>query len=62
MGDGPVRFVSGLHKAKELAFFAEVISAAEAEGLAQTVNFATGDTREAVRAFLDKRPPVFHGR
>jgi 1,4-dihydroxy-2-naphthoyl-CoA synthase len=34
----------------------------EAEGLAQTVNFATSDTREAVQAFLDKRPPVFHGR
>jgi enoyl-CoA hydratase/carnithine racemase len=107
----------GMHKAKELAFFADVISAAdaerfgfvnrvvphaeldavvddwagrlaggpplalamtkrmltlnatadftaalEAEGLAQTVNFATNDTREAVQAFLDKRPPVFHGR
>jgi 2-(1,2-epoxy-1,2-dihydrophenyl)acetyl-CoA isomerase len=107
----------GMHKAKELAFFADVISAAdaerfgfvnrvvphdeldsavddwtarlaagaplalamtkrmltlnatadfstalEAEGLAQTVNFSTSDTREAVQAFLDKRPPVFHGR
>lgn len=107
----------GLHKAKELAFFADVISAAdaerlgfvnrvvphdeldtfvddwasrlaagpplalamtkrmlthnatadfaaalEAESLAQTVNFGTADTREAVQAFLDKRPPVFHGR
>jgi enoyl-CoA hydratase/carnithine racemase len=107
----------GLHKAKELAFFAEVVSAAEgerlgfvnrvvphaeldafvddwaarlaagaplalamtkrlltlnatadfaaavqAESLAQSVNFGTADTREAVQAFLDKRPPVFHGR
>ncbi len=107
----------GLHKAKELAFFAEVISAKEAEdygivnkvvpqdqldqavadwadrlaagpplalsmtkrlltlnmtndywtsleaeGMAQTVNFATEDTREAVQAFLDKRDPRFQGR
>ncbi len=107
----------GLHKAKELAFFAEVIDAAEAErlgivnrvvpsdqldatvddwagrlvkapplalamtkrmlnagvtadltaqldmeGLAQTVNFATSDTREAVQAFRDKREPEFRGR
>lgn len=107
----------GLHKAKELAFFADVISAADgerfgfvnkvvphaeldaavddwagrlaagaplalamtkrmltlnatadfasalqSESLSQTVNFGTSDTREAVQAFLDKRPPVFHGR
>ncbi|MDH3296379.1 MAG: enoyl-CoA hydratase-related protein, partial [Acidimicrobiia bacterium] len=106
----------GLHKAKELALFADVISAAdaerfgfvnrvvpndeldgfvadwadrlaagpplalamtkrlltlnasagfpealEAEGMAQTVNFGTEDTREAVQAFLDKRDPVFKG-
>ncbi|MEM7340670.1 MAG: enoyl-CoA hydratase [Actinomycetota bacterium] len=107
----------GLHKAKELAFFGDVISAAdaerfgfvnrvvphdvlddtvdswadalaagpplalsmtkrlltlnatndfwsalEAEGMAQTVNFGTDDTREAIKAFLDKRPPEFRGR
>jgi 2-(1,2-epoxy-1,2-dihydrophenyl)acetyl-CoA isomerase len=107
----------GLHKAKELAFFADVISAAdaerfgivnklvpqdeldatvgewadrlaagpplalamtkrlltlnatadfpaalEAEGMAQTVNFATSDTREAIDAFLNKRAPEFKGR
>jgi len=107
----------GLHRAKELTFFADIISAAEAdriglvnrvvpdgeldafvadwtqrllamppialaqskrmlnnamnvtleealddEGTAQTVNFGTKDTPEAIAAFLEKRPPVFKGR
>jgi enoyl-CoA hydratase/carnithine racemase len=107
----------GLHQAKELALFAEIIGAAEAERIglvnrvvpdadldafvagwaqklaagppialaqtkrllnnavgitleqaldeeaaAQAVNLATSDTREAVRAFLDKRTPSFTGR
>lgn len=107
----------GLHRAKELALFADIIDAAEAEriglvnrvvadaeldafvddwarrlaggppialaqtkrmlnnamnvtleealddeGAAQTVNFSTKDTIEAMRAFVEKRPPVFEGR
>ena len=107
----------GLHKAKELAFFADVIDADEAERLgivnrvvpagdldkfvddwagrllaspptalsltktmlnnslmvsmdqaledearAQNVNFGTQDFREAINAFLEKRPPTFRGR
>jgi 2-(1,2-epoxy-1,2-dihydrophenyl)acetyl-CoA isomerase len=107
----------GVHRAKELAFFADIISAAEAaemglvnrlvprgeidafvadwaarlaggapiaiaqtkqmlnrslnltleqalddEGWAQTVNFGTQDTREAIAAFLEKREPNFRGR
>ena len=106
----------GLHKAKELALFADIISAAEAEamglvnrvlpdaeldafvddwarrlaagppiamamskrllnnamnvtmeealddeGMAQTVNFGTKDTIEAMTAFLQKRNPNFQG-
>ena len=106
----------GLHRAKELALFADIIDAAEAdriglvnrvvpdgeldafvddwahrlaagppialaqtkrlldnaigvtleqalddEGAAQSVNFGTGDTAEAVRAFVDKRQPDVPG-
>lgn len=107
----------GMHKAKELALFADIISAKEAEamglvnrvvpagdldrfvddwarrlaggppialrqtkqmlnnsfsltldqaledeGWAQTVNFSTQDTVEAIKAFVEKRDPVFKGR
>jgi len=41
---------------------ADFSAALEAEGYAQTVNFATSDTKEAVSAFLDKREPHFRGR
>ncbi len=36
--------------------------ALQAEGLAQTVNFGSHDTREAIASFLQKRTPRFHGR
>jgi enoyl-CoA hydratase/carnithine racemase len=36
--------------------------ALDEEGAAQTINFSTKDTAEAVRAFLDKRTPTFEGR
>ncbi|MCU0271671.1 MAG: enoyl-CoA hydratase-related protein [Acidimicrobiales bacterium] len=36
--------------------------AVEAEAQAQSVNFATRDTLEAMMAFAEKRPPVFEGR
>jgi 2-(1,2-epoxy-1,2-dihydrophenyl)acetyl-CoA isomerase len=32
------------------------------EGLSQTVNFGTKDTVEAIKAFMEKRDPVFEGR
>ncbi len=41
---------------------ADFATALEAEGMAQTVNFASDDTKEAIQAFLDKRDPVFRGR
>jgi 2-(1,2-epoxy-1,2-dihydrophenyl)acetyl-CoA isomerase len=32
------------------------------EAAAQTVNFGSSDTREGVRAFMEKRAPVYRGR
>ena len=32
------------------------------EGVAQTVNFSTKDTAEAISAFVEKRTPNFKGR
>ena len=32
------------------------------EGRSQTINVATRDTMEAIRAFVEKREPTFEGR
>lgn len=44
------------------AFNYGLSEAMDAEGMAQTVNFGTEDTREALTAFFEKRDPVFKGR
>jgi len=44
------------------SFTTTMDEALEAEGLAQSVNTATEDTAEAIRAFLEKREPRFKGR
>ena len=36
--------------------------ALEAEALAQSVNVQTEDLREALVAYVERRPPTFHGR
>ena len=36
--------------------------ALDAEAMAQSVNVASKDTREAISAFLEKREPTFRGR
>jgi len=44
------------------SFSVTMDEALEAEGMAQSVNTATEDTPEAIRAFLEKREPRFKGR
>ena len=44
------------------AFTYGLAEAMDAEGMAQTVNGSTEDTREALTAFIKKRDPVFKGR
>jgi 2-(1,2-epoxy-1,2-dihydrophenyl)acetyl-CoA isomerase len=43
------------------AFTATFAEAVEAEAAAQVVNLGTDDVKEAVRAFMEKRAPVFTG-
>jgi 2-(1,2-epoxy-1,2-dihydrophenyl)acetyl-CoA isomerase len=44
------------------SFAVSMDEALEAEGMAQSVNFYTEDTKEAIAAFLEKREPKFKGR
>ena len=46
-----------LNNASNISLF----QALEAEALGQGVNFATRDTKEAMRAFIEKRDPAFEG-
>ena len=46
-----------LNNASSISLF----QALEAEALGQGVNFATRDTKEALRAFVEKRDPAFEG-
>ena len=59
---GPPLALSMTKKLLNASFSSSLDQALEAEGAAQTVNFGTGDTMEAMLAFAEKRDPAFRGR
>jgi enoyl-CoA hydratase/carnithine racemase len=59
---GPPIALSLTKKLVNNAFSTSLEQALEEEAMAQTVNFSTDDTKEAVGAFLAKREPRFQGR
>lgn len=48
-------------KCVNIAFDVDASSGIEQEALAWQCTFATGDQREGMQAFIEKRPPVFRG-
>ena len=59
---GPPIALSMTKRLVSESFNVTMEEALEAEGLAQTVNNATEDAKEAIKAFLEKREPRFNGR
>jgi 2-(1,2-epoxy-1,2-dihydrophenyl)acetyl-CoA isomerase len=59
---GPPLALSMTKKLLNDSYAMSLDQALEAEGMAQTVNFGTADTAEAMAAFIEKRDPTFHGR
>jgi enoyl-CoA hydratase/carnithine racemase len=59
---GPPVALSMTKRMLDNAANASLIQALETEAIAQNVNLGTSDMAEAMRAFAEKRPPVFHGR
>jgi 2-(1,2-epoxy-1,2-dihydrophenyl)acetyl-CoA isomerase len=59
---GPPLALSMTKRELDHASTGSLAQALEVEGLAQSVNVHTEDLREALTAFVEKRPPTFRGR
>ncbi len=59
---GPPLALSMTKRLLNHSFGMSLDEALEGEGMAQTVNFQTADTAEAMAAFMEKREPRFEGR
>ena len=59
---GPPVALSMTKRELDHASTSSLAHALEVEALAQTVNVHTDDLREALMAFIERRPPVFTGR
>jgi 2-(1,2-epoxy-1,2-dihydrophenyl)acetyl-CoA isomerase len=62
LASGPPLALAMSKRLLNQAFAGGLAEALEAEGMAQTVNTGTEDTKEALRAFFHKREPKFSGR
>ena len=62
IASGPPIALSMSKREIDNAMTSTLAQALEAEALAQSVNVKTKDTREALMAFVEKRPPVFTGQ
>jgi enoyl-CoA hydratase/carnithine racemase len=62
LASGPTIALSMTKTMLNNSFAASMASALEDEARCQIVNAGTADTGEAIRAFLEKRDPVFQGR
>jgi 2-(1,2-epoxy-1,2-dihydrophenyl)acetyl-CoA isomerase len=62
LASGPPLALSMSKKLLQQSFTTTLAEALEAEAQAQTVNFSTADTGEAMLAFVEKRDPRFQGR
>jgi len=62
LADGPPLALAMTKRMLNNSMQVTLEEALDDEGAAQTVNFSTKDTMEAMRAFVDKRAPRFEGR
>jgi enoyl-CoA hydratase/carnithine racemase len=62
LADGPPIALAQTKAMLNASFESSLEQALAAEGMAQTVNFSTRDTAEAMKAFVEKRTPTFEGR
>jgi 2-(1,2-epoxy-1,2-dihydrophenyl)acetyl-CoA isomerase len=60
--DGPPMALSMSKRMLDSAATSSLVQALESEAIAQNVNLGTSDLIEALKAFAEKRPPVFQGR
>ena len=62
LATGPTRAYAWIKASMHAAATSDLAAALEFENRAQAELFAGADHHEAIRAFAEKRPPLFEGR